>query len=185
MTVSTRVIVAPASGGRETLAVFALVLMILAGSTSFVALHRRGSDTVTLPQWQVDLRSGLNAAEQGLTADLLNAASEIPSLPDASPPALAAEGFPPFTADATATLRGGHLWELVQVGPLRGWRGTPAAPDLARMMLLRLDAQTPTIWIAQHEPTSIGALTDAALIAAGWQQVVTRYDASVTRKDAP
>lgn len=180
---NARVIVPPASGRRESLAVLVLALLILAGSSLVVALHRDRVSVTALPGWQVDLRSGLNAAEQGLTADLLNAAPEFAWLPDNAPAALAAEGLPPFVADATAEARGGHAWQELGAGALRGWLGLPARPEAARPMLLRMDKDSPTVWIGEGAGVP-AALDDAALIAAGWRQVVTRYDASVTRKDA-
>ncbi|WP_323716151.1 DUF6162 family protein [Paracoccus aminovorans] len=186
---TTRVLVPPASGRRESLAVAVLVAAILAVAAAVVSLHRDRGELAALPGWQIDLRSGLNAAEQGLTADLLNAAAEIPFLPDSSPQALAEEGLPPFVADATAAARGGHGWRLVESGTFRAWLGLPAQPETARAMLLRLQDRTPTVWIGEtlSDASDLADtdLADAGLIAAGWRQVVTRYDASVTRKDAP
>lgn len=180
---TTRVLVPPASGRRESLAVVALVLVILALAGVVVALHRDRGETLSLPGWQVDLRSGLNAAEQGLTADLLTAAPEFAYLPDNAPAALADEGLPPFVPDATAEARGAHRWQELGSGALRGWLGLPGDPQLARPMLLRMEKDTPTVWIAETAE-GVAALDDAALVASGWRQVVTRYDASVTRKDA-
>ena len=176
---TTRVIVPPASGRRESLAVLALALAILALAAAVVGLHRDRDQAAALPGWQVDLRSGLNAAEQGLAADLLTAAPEFAYLPDTSPQALADEGLPPFVPDATAQARGGHRWQALEGG---GWLGLPADPQIARAMLLRA-GDPPSVWIAETAAAP-QALDDVALIAAGWRQVVTRYDASVTRKDA-
>lgn len=178
-----RVVVPPASGRREGLAVLLLALAIVALALLVIGLHRDRDQVAALPGWQVDLRSGLNAAEQGLTADLLNAAPEFDWLSDTSPAALAVEGLPPFLPDATARARGGHRWQALGQGTLRGWLGLPGDPQVARAMLLRIEGETPTVWIAEGEAVP-AALEDAALIAAGWRQVVTRYDASVTRKDA-
>lgn len=183
MIASTRVFVSPASGRRESLAALLLVLAILALSSTVVLLHRQAGEETVLPQGQVDLRSGLNAAEQGLTADLLTAATEIPHLDDPTPHGLAAEGLPPFTIDATSAARGRHDWQLIESHGLRGWLGRPAAPEVARTLLLRLDGETPTVWLA-NEKTAPADLRDDQLIAAGWLQVMTRYDASVTRRDA-
>ncbi len=179
---TARVIVPPASGRRESLAVLLLIAVILVGAALVVALQRDRSQVAALPGWQVDLRSGLNAAEQGLTADLLNTAAEIAFLPDASPQALAAEGLTPFVVDSTASARGGHVWQAVGAAGARGWLGLPAQPQIARPILLRLVGEAPTVWIAEGSADAAD-LADAALIAAGWRQVVTRYDASVTRKD--
>lgn len=180
---TTRTVVAPASGRRESLAVLVLVLAVLACASAVVALHRDRTEVTALPGWQVDLRSGLNAAEQGLTADLLTAAPEFAFLPDTTPTALADEGLPPFTPDATAQARGGHQWQALEQGGLRGWLGLPGDAATARTLLLRMDQDSPTVWIAQTKAVP-QTLDDAALVAAGWRQVVTRYDASVTRKDA-
>ncbi|MFT4013715.1 MAG: DUF6162 family protein [Paracoccus sp. (in: a-proteobacteria)] len=175
---TTRVIVPPASGRRESLAVLALALAIVAAAALVVGLHRDRGQVAALPGWQVDLRSGLNAAEQGLAADLLTAAPEFAWLTDTSPQALAQEGLAPFVPDATAQARGGHLWQALEGG---GWLGLPADAGLARALLLRA-GDPPSVWIAETA-TAPQALDDAALIAAGWRQVVTRFDASVTRKD--
>lgn len=180
---TTRIVVAPASGRRESLAVLVLVLAVLACASAVVALHCDRAQVTALPGWQVDLRSGLNAAEQGLTADLLTAAPEFAFLPDTSPQALAEEGLPPFVPDATAEARGGHGWQVLEQDGLRGWLGLPGDAATARALLLRMDRDSPTVWIAQT-PAAPQALDDAALVASGWRQVVTRYDASVTRKDA-
>ncbi|AGT08613.1 DUF6162 family protein [Paracoccus aminophilus] len=178
----TQSAVLPSSGRRESLAVLALVVAILAGSAGVIALHRQDSDIVALPEWQIDLRSGLNAAEQGITADLLTAAPEIPFLPDSRVETLAAEGLPPFTTDAASAVRGGHLWQKIEAADRQAWLGLPAQTDLARPMLLRLEGDAPTVWIAAS-PAATGDLSDASLIASGWQMVATRYDASVTRRD--
>ena len=184
MNATHRVIVPPASGKRESLAVLALVAAILVGSVTTVLLHRDVARITALPEWQIDLRGGLNAAEQGITADLTNAAGEIPFLPDTSPEALAGEGLPPFTVDVTATARGGHAWQVVEKAGIRAWLGRPARSEVARPMLLRMQDEKPTIWITERADATPADLDDAALIAAGWRMVVSRYDASVTRKDA-
>lgn len=180
---TTRITVPPASGRRESLAVLVLVLAVLACASAVVALHRDRAQATALPGWQIDLRSGLNAAEQGLTADLLTAAPEFAFLPETTPAALEAEGLPPFVPDATAQARGGHQWQALGQDGLRGWLGRPGDAAIARALLLRMEGDSPTVWIARTE-TAPQALDDAALVAAGWRQVVTRYDASVTRKDA-
>lgn len=180
---ATRITVPPASGRRESLAVLLLVAAILILSSGVVLLHRDSSETLALPEWQVDLRSGLNAAEQGLSADLLNAVPEMPHLPDTSPEALADEGLPPFVADVTAQARGQHSWQRLQSGTVQAWLGLPARREIARPILLRVAGDTPTIWITDQAGAGTGDLTDAALIAAGWKQVATRFDASVTRED--
>ncbi|MGA0613318.1 DUF6162 family protein [Paracoccus sp. KR1-242] len=184
MNATHRVVVSPASGKRESLAVLALVASILAGSVTTVFLHRDVEQISALPEWQIDLRGGLNAAEQGITADLSNAAGEIAFLSDTSPEALADEGLPPFTADVTATARGGHIWEVIERDSIRAWLGRPARSEVARPMLLRLMDETPTVWITERADAPPADLDDASLIAGGWRMVVSRYDASVTRKDA-
>ncbi|MBK4217125.1 hypothetical protein JJJ17_14430 [Paracoccus caeni] len=183
MSSAISVIVPPASGRRETVAVLLAALIVVLSATGFIALHRDTATATSLPHWQVDLRSGLNAAEQGLTADLLLAADEMPYLDQVTPEALAAEGLPPFFADATATARGGHHWQLIETTDAQGWLGQPAAKEVAGAMLMRIAGETPTIWLHRDGAASTSALDDAALIAAGWRQVITRFDASVTRKD--
>lgn len=177
------VIIPPASGRRESVAVLVAALLVVLAASAFIALHRESASSTSLPHWQVDLRSGLNAAEQGLTADLLLAADELPYLDQTTPEALAAEGLPPFFADATATARGNHRWQMVETPDAQAWLGQPQSPDVAGAMLMRVVDGTPTIWLNDDATATVTALDDAALIAAGWRQVITRFDASVTRKD--
>ncbi|MEH6775859.1 MAG: DUF6162 family protein [Cereibacter changlensis] len=181
-----RLIVPPASGRRETLAVAALVAAIAVGAVAVVSLHRETAEASVLPGWQIDLRHELNAAEQGLTADLLNAVAEIPFLDDPSAESLAGEGIPPFAQDATAENRGGHVWQEIppDAGGNRGWIGIPAAPERARSLLLRLADDTPAVWLAEAADAP-PALDDAALIRVGWRQVSFAYAASVTREVRP
>ena len=53
---------------------------------------------------------------------------------------------------------------------------------VAGAFLLLPGGDTPTIWLKRSAATPPTALHEDALSAAGWQQVVTHYDAGVTRQ---
>ena len=48
---------------------------------------------------------------------------------------------------------------------------------------MRVQGDEPDVWLNRQANLAAPAdLTDAALIAAGWRQVVTQFDAGVTRQ---
>lgn len=191
----TRVVVRPAGAGRETLFVAGLCALIIACAATVATIRGRPSDEVVLASWRIDARDGLNAAEQGLNADLTAAAedirAELASGEAPSPDRLAEEALPPFAKDATAARRGAHVWSLVRDGETLGYLGVSGDNATARTLLLRIAAASgdahghgpengPTVW-AHASAIAVERLSDEALIAAGWTQVASRYDASVTR----
>lgn len=191
----TRIVVRPAGAGRETLFVAALCAAIVAVAGTVATIRARPADETVLAAWRIDARDGLNAAEQGLNADLMAAASDIRAeAADGAfpaPEALAEEALPPFLKDVTTTKRGSHVWTLVRDGETAGYLGATGDATAARSLLLRIgpakDAhghghgdEAPSVW-AHASATTVEGLTDKRLIAAGWKQVTSRYDASVTR----
>jgi hypothetical protein len=76
--------------------------------------------------------------------------------------------------------------------------GRSTAPDVAASFLLRLPApdaasakdahghdEVAEVWVHREGPQNWpDRLDDASLTRQGWRQVVVRYDAGVTRKDA-
>ncbi|KAF1031412.1 MAG: hypothetical protein GAK37_00819 [Pseudomonas sp.] len=181
---TTTQVVRPAGAGHETLYVLLLCLLILAVAGSVVALHGERQDAVAVPAHQLDARRDLSAAEQGIYADLRVTLDEIHLLQQEqselpTPAQLAEEGFAPFVQDASSVSRGNHRWQLMDAAYL----GLSQTPDASGSVLMRISGEAPDIWLNRSArlapPTD---LSDAALIAAGWKQVVTQFDAGVTRQ---
>lgn len=177
-------VVRPAGAGHETLYVLLLCLLILAVAGTVVTLHGERQDDITVPAHQLDARRDLSAAEQGIYADLRVTLDEIHLLQQErtalpTPAELAEEGFAPFAQDASSVSRGNHQWKLLESAYL----GLSQTPQASGSMLMRIQGQTPDIWLNRRDDlTPPTDLSDAALIAAGWQQVVTQFDAGVTRQ---
>ncbi|WP_020179005.1 DUF6162 family protein [Methylopila sp. M107] len=192
----TRVVVRPYGSGRETLVVVMLCAVIVATAATVATIRARPADETVLADWRIDARDGLNAAEQGLNADLMAAADDIRAeISDGGPPTperLANDALPPFAKDATTTKRGGHGWSLARDGETVGYLGATGDAAVAGSILLRIappakdghghDGESAsTVW-AHPSSRSVAGLTDERLIAAGWKQVTSRYDSSVTRE---
>lgn len=206
MTVAgTSIVVRPAGAERETLFVALLCAAILLVAGAVVALRIAPSSTAAIGSWQIDARDGLTAAEQGVNADLRVAADDIRALLEGgkipTPNELADEALPPFAADATSQARGGHVWSFVGASHgFAAWHGRSNAPQVAGSFLLRIaqdgsseddhahgkgnDAPA-TIWLNRSANPAAPHLSNDALIASGWKEIVSRYDASVTRGDRP
>jgi hypothetical protein len=188
MSAPTTQVIRPAGAGHETLYVLLLCLVILLGAGSVVAWHGETQDVAHLDAHQLDARRDLSAAEQGIYADLRVTLDEIRILRESEqtlpgPQALADEGFAPFPQDASSVSRGGHAWQLLGD---RAYFGASANPSVAGSFLMRISEvpdASPDIWLNRNNPpTAPGALDDAALSAAGWQQIVAQFDAGVTRQ---
>ncbi|WPE22723.1 DUF6162 family protein [Shinella zoogloeoides] len=191
-----RVLVRPAGAERETLFVMLLCVAIVLVAGTVVSLRTRAPDVVSIAEWQVDARDGLTAAEQGLNADMKVAADEIASVLAAgsvpTPEELAEEALPPFTKDATSKGRGDHVWSLVPAdSAFAGWLGTTASAETAGSLLLRIataedghghaEEGASSVWLYRSADAAVSGLSNEALIASGWKEIVSRYDASVTR----
>ncbi|WP_434609728.1 DUF6162 family protein [Pseudomonas sp. R1-7] len=188
MSTPTLQVVRPAGAGHETLYVLLLCLIIVLGAGSVVAWHGETQEVAHLENNQLDARRDLSAAEQGIYADLRVTLDEIrilresePALP--APQALADEGFAPFAQDASSVSRGGHAWQLLGDD---AYLGASAKPSVAGSFLMRISESPdapPDIWLNRSHPaTAPAASDDAALSAAGWQQIVAQFDAGVTRQ---
>ncbi|MDH0303604.1 MULTISPECIES: DUF6162 family protein [unclassified Pseudomonas] len=181
-------VVRPAGAGHETLYVLLVAALILMLAASVVSLRGERQDEVAIAAHQLDARRDLNAAEQGIHTDLWVAADEIRALHEetGSAPetqALADEGLPPFVADASSQSRGGHQWSRLENSTYLG-RSQDAQVAGSFLMILAPSADTPPdIWL-RRDSTAVApdALDRDTLIAAGWQQVVTHFDAGVTRQ---
>jgi hypothetical protein len=205
MSVHTQV-VRPAGAGHETLWVLLAAAVVLALAALVVGVRAQPAAAAALAAHQVDARTQLNAAEQGVHADLLVAAEEIAALRDEDQAMPTVErlrelGLPPFAAGPDARARGAHEWRVSPQGQDVAFVGRSAEPQVAASLLLRLPArQGPAsdghthggaqgeaveIWIQREGPAAWpDGIDDPALVRQGWRQIVTRYDAGVTRKDA-
>ena len=182
---STTQVVRPAGAGHETLYVLLLCLIILAVAGSVIALHGESQKVAAVPSHQLDARRDLSAAEQGIYADLRVTLDEIQLLQQEqsalpSPAQLAGEGFAPFAQDASSVSRGDHRWQLLEPS---AYLGLSQAPATSGSLLMRVHGAEPDIWLnRQANLAAPSDLSDQALIAAGWRQVVAQFDAGVTRQ---
>lgn len=188
MSTPTTQLVRPAGAGHETLYVLLLCLAILAVAGSVVLWRGEPVVVSSVQTHQLDARRDLGASEQGIYADLRVTLDEIHLLREEqqalpTPQILADEGFAPFAQDASSVSRGGHAWQLLGSG---AYFGQSQAPSVAGSFLMRLNAlgnAEPDIWLNRGASLQAPAdLADAALISAGWQQVVAQFDAGVTRQ---
>lgn len=181
-------VVRPAGAGHETLYVLLLCLVIVLAAGSVVAWHGETQSETRIESHQIDARRDLTAAEQGLYADLRVAADEIrirfaEEHALLTPAELSEEGFPPFAADASATSRGSHEWQLLPVDQA-AYFGASQALEVAGSLLMRLDAEQEQadVWLNRNTASAPASLDAQSLIAAGWQQIASQYDAGVTRQ---
>ena len=199
----TTQVVRPAGAGHETLWVVLAAACVLLVAAILIGTRAQPLAAAALSSHQIDARTQLNAAEQGVHADLLVAAEEITALieTDKAVPSieqLRGMDLPPFAAGVGAAARGGHEWRTQAQGHELAYVGRSAAPDVAASVLLRLptkgEGEAPSkahahdeeaeVWMHREGPnTWPEQLDDASLTRQGWRQVVVRYDAGVTRKD--
>jgi len=187
-------LVKPAGAGHETawVALCALTIVLVAGAV--IGVRSPPAETMAVAAYQVDARDDLTAAEQGIYADLRLVAVELPELHAQARPSVAelqAAALPPFASDIGSAGRGGHAWSAIQGEQADAYLGLSAAPDVAGSMLLRLSPHRtdashsddePDIWLHRAaQPAWPANLAPEGLIANGWKQVVSRFDAGVTR----
>ncbi|MGE0097311.1 MAG: DUF6162 family protein [Hydrogenophaga sp.] len=196
-------VVRPAGAGHETLWVMLAAAAVLAVAAIVIGVRAEPSANAALAAHQVDARTQLNAAEQGVHADLLVAAEEITALSEADRALPRVEqlremDLPPFAAGAVAAARGAHEWRIAAQGRDMGYVGRSAAPEVAASFLLRFSLKPPSpaqeahdhedhveVWVLRDQwQTWPDHLDSASLTRLGWREVVVRYDAGVTRKDA-
>ncbi|MDF0729684.1 DUF6162 family protein [Pseudomonas entomophila] len=181
-------VIRPAGAGHETLYVLLAALLLLAVAATVVSLRGERVDEQAIESYQVDARRDLNAAEQGIYTDLHVALDEIRALREEtaevpSVEALAEEGLPPFVDDASSASRGRHQWQWLSSG---AYLGSSQDAEVAGSFLVILPGDgdgAGDVWLRRDRsaqaPDDLGR---DALIAAGWQQVVSHYDAGVTRQ---
>jgi hypothetical protein len=181
-------VVRPAGAGHETLYVLLVSLLIVALAASVVLVRGERDDEQAIASHQIDARRDLTAAEQGLYTDLRVAFDEIQLLREesAATPSvetLAEEGLPPFVADAGSQSRGNHQWQWLPAGAYLGRSQAPHVAGSFLMILPAADSAEVDVWLRRDSAALLpDDLGQAALIAAGWQQVVSHYDAGVTRE---
>ncbi|MBF8780475.1 DUF6162 family protein [Pseudomonas fulva] len=181
-------LVRPAGAGHESLYVLLAALLIIALAGAVVLLRGERQDEVRFEAHQIDARRDLNAAEQGIFTDLVVAFDEIRMLREESgvmPDVrlLAEEGLPPFVRDASSASRGAHHWQLLDAAAYLG-RSEDAETVGNFLLIVPAPGDAPAqVWLQRD---AIGHLPDTlerqALVAAGWRQVTTHYDAGVTRQ---
>jgi hypothetical protein len=188
MSTPTTQVVRPAGAGHETLNVLLLCLLILAVAGSVVAWRGVSHEPEPVASHQFDARRDLSASEQGIYADLRVTLDEIRLLREEqqtlpTPKNLADEGFAPFVQDASSVSRGGHAWQLLADTAYFGHSQAPAVAGSFVMLLSTDNSAAPDIWLNRDADLKVPTeLTDAALSASGWKQIVAQYDAGVTRE---
>lgn len=200
----TTQVVRPAGAGHETLWVALAAACVLLVAAILIGARSQPLAAVALSSYQIDARTQLNAAEQGVHADLLVAAEEITALVEADKAVPGIEqlrgmDLPPFVTGVGAAARGGHEWRTQVQDHDVAYVGRSAEPDVAASILLRLPARGEAdtsskahahkdevvVWVRREGANAWPEqLDDASLARQGWRQVVVRYDAGVTRKDA-
>ncbi|CAO3426305.1 DUF6162 family protein [Azospirillum doebereinerae] len=188
-------IVRRAGAERETAWVLLASAAILACAVAAVGLRPAPPPEPVAAAHQIDSRTALTSAEQGLHADLKVAGAEIAALlretgAAPEPAELAAQALPPFAPDASATARGGHAWTLTDTGHGVAYVGVSTAPELAGSLVLVLEnhgtdhaapSEDAQIWLKRAAEAPPTALDGKALAAAGWKQVTATFTAGVTR----
>jgi len=183
-------VVRPAGAGHESLYVALVCCLILALAAAVIFWHHEAPIDQQVADYQIDARRDLSAAEQGIYADLRVVAEEVPFITEElgvlpSPQQMAEEGFAPFMQDISAQQRGAHRWQLIQRGADAAYFGQSADSAVAGSFLMRLDGReqlNQAVWLNDQLSAEAPAeLHDQALIAAGWKQLATQYDAGVTR----
>lgn len=186
MTTPTHQVVRPAGAGHETLYVLALCLLILLAAGTVIGWHGESNEVQSVATHQLDARRDLTPSEQGIYADLRVTLDEIHLLgPEQTgpitPQLLSDEGLAPFVKDASSVSRGGHVWQMVD----KSYLGLSQNPAVAGSFLLRIDETEDAqadIWINRSASATPADVSDKALIASGWQQVIAQFDAGVTRQ---
>lgn len=181
-------VVRPAGAGHETLYVLLVSLLILLSAAGVVALRGERQDEVPLAAHQLDARRDLNAAEQGIYADLRVAFDEVQALREDTPElvaveVLADEGFPPFVNDASSASRGQHQWQLLGNTAYLGLSQDATVAGSFLLLVPNASDGAADFWLSRTSATAVPAeLSPEALQAAGWKQIAAHYDAGVTRQ---
>ncbi|WP_050716172.1 DUF6162 family protein [Ottowia sp. oral taxon 894] len=192
--------VPPAGAGRETRWVLVTVALVLALSGTVAVWQRHMQTEMALQAHQIDLATGLTAAEQGIYTDLQAVHDEWRAegrpLPPPAPDVWASDGWPPFEQDLAAQRRGARQWRVVQAEGRYAYLGEPneaqsSGPgeqggQAARLMLWRLPAAQDAearfdVWLRTasgpaRAAEALPGLHDDDLAAHGWRQVAAHLD---------
>ncbi|MDR7094196.1 DUF6162 family protein [Hydrogenophaga laconesensis] len=197
-------VVRPAGAGHETLWVLLAAGCVLLVAAILIGVRSQPQEAAALSSHQIDARTQLNAAEQGVHADLLVAAEEIAAIADTDKAMPRIEqlremDLPPFASGMGAAARGAHEWRTVAQGHAVAYVGRSSVADVAASFLLRLPVprekgaspgghahdDQPEVWVHRESLQAWPDQLDTpSLMRQGWREVVVRYDAGVTRKDA-
>lgn len=165
-----------------------MCLGILLGAAAIIGLHGGRDDTHEVADGRIDARTGLTPSEQGILADLYIAAEDIGFAledgPAPTPDGLADEGMPPFATGPETAGRGGHAWELTESAAALAYLGRSSDSAKSGDLVLLVDADghaAPSVWLGSAETALPGVLTPDNMSRQGWREIVTTYDASVTR----
>lgn len=191
----TRQTISPAGAGHETRLVMLACAIILLLATLGILLGTQHDEQRVILPGQLDARHDLTAAEQGIYADLLVATDELvamgatPSVDELSNLLIA-----PFAKDVSSIRRGEHTWLLIRKEKSTAYLGITQQPQIAASFLLWLpelavakpadEGIAAQIWILRSQSEAVKVpddLSKNALVHAGWRQVVSYFDAGVTR----
>lgn len=150
--------VSPAGALSETRWVLLAMALTLVVGALAVGWQRHWLPQEKLQAHQIDLATGLTAAEQGIYTDLQAVYEEWRSmgapLPPPEPQRWAVDGWPPFVDDLAAQKRGLRQWLLLSLGDRHAYlgvsveRGAPvldeSRQEAARWLLWRLPAARST-----------------------------------------
>ncbi len=193
-------VVRTADNRSETLWMLLAVILVLLVCGLVINQRRRVDGMPELTDTQISAFDDFNTMEQGTYNDLLTAVEEIMyayELSEAWPvvDVLAESYIPPFVKDAAWQARGSLDWQLrvvetAGVEPPAGgespaeeeealcaYWGKSSEPDVSGNFLLLIhsghEEESPEIWYTRRSVDAPPeALTDDALIIAGWLEVV-------------
>ena len=192
------VVVRPAGPAPETRLVLAAALLTVLVCAGIIALRHGPATARELPEWRIDAFAELRPRELAVFNGLRSAAPEIDlyhaeegGWPTVD--ALADEFIPPFVRDASWRRNGGHHWtRSVLTSPGRHvalYVGHPEDSAVSGTFLLLMlhshakgqgNADTGVhapneVWLHASPVAPIpDMVTDQALIAKGWREVVAR-----------
>ncbi|PID76905.1 MAG: hypothetical protein CSB24_04205 [Deltaproteobacteria bacterium] len=189
-----QVVVTPAKGISETSWVLSLAFLILALCSVLIFTRGKEAAEEEISPWQINAFAELNASEMGVFNALLTAAIEIEQAHEEGGwmEVVELEGMfiPPFARDTAWQKQGKIVWEknIFNAGDkhIAAYKGTPAN-DAVRgdflLVMLHDHQKKQGNAAAGHAPFEIWIhdqagrkfpqmITDQALIAAGWREIV-------------
>jgi len=174
-------------GGREGKWVALLITLILVFAALLLPYHQTASSEKVLASHQISIKD-LPSVELAMIAELRLAHEEIRNIHQDSVEFEGMDVWPgmaelkelwlaPFISDKSWERKGEHQWR--NVGPAL-YQGIPALTTGSVAVLLSSQAPRPEVWLALDMPTPTPmaetTLNTAALINAGWKQVVFADD---------